>query len=142
MRNIKKVLIVLISLVVILNVSACNNSEIDSDISQLSESDITKQFFSAFESSDYETMKLYCTESCVEEYFHDDNVFGMIWAKAINIGKDPVVSNNGKYNILVDVEMETAETSALYPDTETSFYLVLEKLENSSFLIDGFVTGY
>lgn len=129
------------SLVVILSVSACNNSESDSDISELSPADITEEFFSAFESSDYETMKSYCTESCIEDYFHGDNVFGMIWAKIVNVEENPEVSENGKYNIFVSVEMETAKTSALYPGTETSFYVVLEEIEEDSFLIDGFVTG-
>lgn len=141
MNSIKKTFILLMSLVLIVSLSACNNSENDSDISELSPVEITEQFFSAFETSDYETMKLYCTESCIENYFHGDNVFGMISAKAINIEKDPVVSEDDKYNILVNVEMETAETSSLYPNTETSFYVVLEKLENGSFLIDSFVTG-
>jgi len=142
MTKMEKILIAACLICLCVGLSACNNSENDSDILKLSPSDITEQFFSAFETSDYETMKSYCTKSCIEEYFHDDNVFGMIWAKAINIEKDPVVSEDDKYNIFVDVEMETAKTSALYPDTETSFYVVLEQLENSSFLIDGFTTGY
>ena len=143
MKNIKKILIVLISLAVIISVSACNNSESDSDISELSPTDITEEFFSAFESSDYETMKSYCTESCIEDYFHGDDVFGMIWAKAVNIEKEPVVSegHKNKVFVFVSVEMETAKTSALYPGTETSFYVVLEEIEEDSFLIDGFVTG-
>ena len=70
MKNIKKIFTLLISLMVIVSLSACNNSESDSDISELSPSDITEEFFSAFESSDYETMKSYCTESCIEDYFH------------------------------------------------------------------------
>lgn len=141
MKNIKKIFILLILLMAIVSLSACNNTEINSDISQLSPSEITEEFFSAFETSDYETMKSYCTESCIEDYFHGDNVFGMISAEAINIEKNPEVSEDGKYNIFVDVEMETSETSALYPGTETSFYVVLEKLEDGSFLIDSFVTG-
>lgn len=143
MKNIKKILIVLISLAVIISVSACNNSESDSDISELSPTDITEEFFSAFESSDYETMKSYCTESCIEDYFHGDDVFGMIWAKAVNIEKEPVVSEDHKNKVFVfvSVEMETAKTSALYPGSETSFYVMLEEIEDDSFLIDGFVTG-
>ena len=143
MKNIKKILIVLISLAVIISVSACNNSESDSNISQLSPADITEEFFSAFESSDYETMKSYCTESCIEDYFHGDDVFGMIWAKAVNIEKEPVVSEDHKNKVFVfvSVEMETAKTSALYPGSETSFFVVLKEIEEDSFLIDGFVTG-
>ena len=143
MKNIKKILIVLISLAIIISVSACNNSESDSNISQLSPADITEEFFSAFESSNYETMKSYCTESCIEDYFHGDDVFGMIWAKAVNIEKEPVVSEEHKNQVFVfvSVEMETAKTSALYPSTETAFYVVLEEIEEDSFLIDGFVTG-
>lgn len=121
--------------------SACNNAGSNSDISKLSPSDITKQFFSAFETADYETMKSYCTEECIESYFHDSDVFGMIWAKAINIEDSSTVSNDGKQNVFVDVEMETAKSSALYPSTETSFYVVLKQLDNGSFLIDGFITG-
>ena len=143
MKNIKKILIVLISLAIIISVSACNNSESDSNISQLSPADITEEFFSAFESSNYETMKSYCTESCIEDYFHGDDVFGMIWAKAVNIEKEPVVSEDHKNKVFVfvSVEMETAKTSALYLGSETSFYVVLEEIEEDSFLIDGFVTG-
>lgn len=141
MKNTKKILIILITFAVIVSLSACNKSGSDSDISQLSPAEITEGFFSAFENSDYETMKSYCTESCIEDYFHGDNVFGMIWAKAINIEKDPIISEDDKYNIFVNVEMKTSKNSSLYPDTSTSFHVVLEKLENGSFLIDGFVTG-
>lgn len=141
MTKMKKFLIAACLICLCVCLSACNNAESNSDILKLSPSDITKQFFSAFETADYETMKSYCTEACIEAYFHDGNVFGMIWAKAISIEESPVALEDGKYNIFVDVEMETAKTSALYPATETSFYVVLEQLENGSFLIDGFTTG-
>jgi hypothetical protein len=38
--------------------------------------------------------------------------------------------------------METAITSALYPETETSFYVVLKEQSDESWLIDSFVAGY
>jgi hypothetical protein len=143
MTKLKNFLIAACLICLCVGLSACNNSESDPDISELSPADITEAFFSAFESSDYETMKSYCTESCIEDYFHGDNVFGMIWAKAVNIEKEPVVSEyqENKVYILVSVEMETAKTSALYPESETSFFVVLEEVEEDSFLIDGFVTG-
>jgi hypothetical protein len=143
MTKMKKILIAACLICLCVGLSACNNSESDSDISELSPADITEEFFSAFESSDYETMKSYCTESCIEDYFHGDDVFGMIWAKAVNIEKEPVVSeeHKNKVFVFVSVEMETAKTSALYPSTETAFYVVLEEIEEDSFLIDKFVTG-
>lgn len=143
MTKMKKNLIAACLICLCVGLSACNNSESDSDISELSPADITEEFFSAFESSDYETMKSYCTESCIEDYFHGDDVFGMIWAKAVNIEKEPVVSeeHKNKVFVFVSVEMETAKTSALYPSTETAFYVVLEEIEEDSFLIDKFVTG-
>ncbi len=137
----KKFLMAICLICLCIYLSACNNAENNSDTSETSPADITKQFFEAFETADYDTMKSYCTESCIEAYFHDGNVFGMVWARAINIEETPEVLGDSKYNILVKVEMETTKTSALYPDTETSFYVVFKQLENGSFLIDSFATG-
>ena len=41
----------------------------------------------------------------------------------------------------VSVEMETAETSALYPETQTSFYVELIRNNDDLWLIEGFFTG-
>lgn len=100
--------------------------------------DTVQAFFAAFEAADYQSMQNYCTEDCVDTYFHDGDVFGMVWAKAENIQKQTIEEGEG---FLVDVQMETAPTSALYPETETSFYVWLTQNASGDWLVDSFTTG-
>ncbi len=102
--------------------------------------DVTESFFSAFESSDYAAMEAYCTEKCIEYYFHDGDVNGMVWAELTEIGEEEIADDH-IIDIFVTVEMETAKTSALYPETETSFYVELIQNDDGSWLINGFHTG-
>lgn len=85
-------------------------------------------------------MKNLCTEECIQSYFHDNDVDGMICAKLMEIGEEELNDDN-TVSILVSVEMETAETSALYPETKTAFYIKLVQGDNSSWLINSFPTG-
>ena len=101
---------------------------------------VTERFFSAFASADYETMKAYCTEECVKSYFHNGDVNGMVWAKLTECG-DEEIADDAIVHIFVSVEMETAETSALYPETQTSFYVELIRNNDDLWLIKGFFTG-
>lgn len=100
--------------------------------------DTVQAFFAAFETADYQSMQNYCTEDCVDTYFHDGDVFGMVWAKAENIQKQTIEDKEG---FLVDVQMETAPTSALYSETETSFYVWLTQNASGDWLVDSFTTG-
>jgi hypothetical protein len=118
-----------------------NNNVSNSEVAVAEPVDIIESFFTAFEKADYESMKLYCTEKCINTYFHSDDVFGMIWAKAAQIAKEPESLNENECRIFVDVEMETAKTSALYGESETSFYVTMKRTDNNLWLIDTFVTG-
>ncbi len=117
------------------SLSACKTTRISSE-----PSDITESFFAAFESSDYENMKNYCTAKCIETYFHDGDVDGMVWAKLTELGEEEI-SDDRIVHVFVTVEMETAETSALYPGTETSFYVEFLRSDDNAWLINGFPTG-
>lgn len=134
--NKKKILLLVLAICMVFSMSACK----DAKSSLSTPTDVTKKFFSAFESSDYTTMKAYCTEKCVEYYFHDGDVDGMVWAKLIESGEEEIVDDH-IINIFVTVEMETAKTSALYPETETSFYVELIQNDTGAWLINGFPTG-
>ncbi len=130
----KKFSIVVIIMLFALSLFACDK------INEKTSVDITKEFFKAFETSNYDTMKEFCTSDCIETYFHDNDVNGMIWAKITEIGQEER-EDGEKYYIFVTVDMKTSETSALYPDTETSFYVELQKQENGELLINSFPTG-
>lgn len=134
--KIRKFVPLIFVICILFSLTACKNNEKTSE----TPTDITKNFFSAFETSDYETMKDFCTEECIQSYFHDNDVDGMISAKLTEIGDEELTDDN-TVSILVSVEMETAEVSALYPETETSFYVKLVQDDNSSWLIDSFPTG-
>lgn len=101
-----------------------------------------KDFFSAFEKSDYEAMREYCSKECTDAFFHDGDVFGMAWAKLERVGeyKENYVTESG-FAILLDVKMETVESSSLYPEAETTFYIVLKEKSDGVFVIDTFITG-
>lgn len=114
---------------------ACQDAENDA----VKPMDIVEEFFQAFEVSDYEMMKRYCTESCIETYFHEGNVDGMVWAKLAEPAKEEIVDDHVT-RIFVAVEMETAETSALYPEMETAFYVEFI-YSDGVWLIDAFPTG-
>lgn len=103
--------------------------------------EVVKTFFAAFNTADYETMKQSCTTECFDSYFHEGDVFGMVRANATKIAEEPKKLNETEYSIFVDVEMETAKTSALYNETETSFSVVLQKGADNSWHIDRFITG-
>jgi len=133
--NMKKFLLV-IFICMVSTLTACKDTKNPSS----TPTEVTESFFSAFESSDYTTMKTYCTEKCIEYYFHDGDVDGMVWAKLTEIGEEEI-ADDSIINVFVTVEMETAKTSALYPETETSFYVELIQNDNGSWLINGFPTG-
>ena len=95
------------------------------------------KFFEAFGESDYEAMKAFCTESCIEDYFHDGDVYGMILANVTDI-------DYGRYRedgcyFFVTVEMEASEDSELAGGTTASFYVVLVQDEEENWLVDRFV---
>ncbi|WP_097014025.1 hypothetical protein [Anaerocolumna aminovalerica] len=83
----KRLLIIVCILGLLTGLIACKNNSSDvGDNNNLSNSEaavigpveIIKSFFTAFEKADYESMKIYCTEKCINTYFHGDDVFGMI----------------------------------------------------------------
>ncbi len=142
----KRICIVIVVIRLLMCLSSCSNQNSEnnsgtngSQISTDQPRDIVKSFFDAFEKADYDTMKEYCTKECVDSYFHDKDVFGMVWAKPVDVEIDS--SNENQCKIFVTVEMETAENSALYGESKTSFYVVLNKTDDDSWVIHSFVTG-
>ena len=101
-------------------------------------------FFTSFETSDYESMKKYCTMNCFNDYFHENDVNGMISAKLTS-------SEDIKYKyteddmleayVFVTVDMEPSSDSALVGETSTSFYVVLRQTEDIQWKIKGFTTS-
>ena len=135
----KRVGALLLALALLLTGSGCGGSDSEKTAAG-SPAEVAQAFFRAFQTADYETMKTYCTDACVENYFHDGDVFGMIRAKLTAL-EETEQSENQICNLFVTVEMETAETAALYPDTETSFYIRLTESADGLWQIDEFFTG-
>ena len=105
---------------------------------------VISKFFISFETSDYGSMKKYCTMNCFNDYFHEKDVNGMILAKLTS-------SEDIKYKyteddmleayVFVTVDMEPSSDSALVGETSTSFYVVLRQTENIQWKIKGFTTS-
>lgn len=131
----KRVGVILCILSLFIFLSACSEQK-----SETQPVEIAEMFFGAFEKADYELMKTYSTQECIDTFFHDGDVFGMVWCKVVKM-EEPEILSEDECRIFVDVEMETAETSALYGETETSFYIVLNKTNNGSWAVHSFTTG-
>ncbi len=105
---------------------------------------IVNQFFASFGKSDFESMKKYCTQSCIDTFFQKDGVYGMKKASLTDVYIDPLEfakSSNG-FNVFVTVDMVPHEMSVFDPrQTSTSFYVILERQSDGRYLINEFVTG-
>ena len=105
----------------------------------------TELFFKAFYNQDFEKMKRYCTQNCIDNFFGDDYVFGMKKAMPLSIGTVDNLAEkgytNGEWIAQPKVKMIPAENSVFDPNqTETSFYMIL-KQQDGRYLIDEFATG-
>ena len=106
--------------------------------------DTVSAFFSAFEQSNFDEMKQYCTPDCIDGFFGSGYVFGMQRAKLTNLTIDPTeyAKSSNDFIVQVDVEMQSAPGS-VYAEgqTQTSFYLILLRQEDGSYRINEFATG-
>ena len=120
--------------------------ETEKDLSEMSDPIRTVElFFKAFYNQDFEKMKRYCTQSCVDNFFGDDYVFGMKKAMPLSIATVDNLAEkgftDGEWIAQPKVKMIPAENSVFDPNqTEISFYLIL-KQQDGRYLIDEFATG-
>lgn len=120
--------------------------ETEKDLREMSDPIRTVElFFKAFYNQDFEKMKRYCTQSCVDNFFGDDYVFGMKKATPLSIATVDNLAEkgytNGEWIAQPEVKMIPAENSVFDPNqTKTSFYMIL-KQQNGIYLIDEFATG-
>ena len=120
--------------------------ETEKDLREMSDPIRTVElFFKAFYNQDFEKMKRYCTQSCVDNFFGDDYVFGIKKAMPLSIATVDNLAEkgftDGEWIAQPKVKMIPAENSVFDPNqTETLFYLIL-KQQNGRYLIDEFATG-
>lgn len=98
------------------------------------------RFFEAFEKQDYEAMKAYCTQECIDNLFHEDNVWGIKSAKIKNIDTTKCLSHH-EYSSFVEIEIDPTKESALYPETSTYVYIVFLRNHNQNLKIHSIETG-
>lgn len=99
-----------------------------------------KQYFEAFAKADYKTMATLSTYHHNNFYLHKGDTFGMKWAKAKNIKFEGL--KDGKMWFIIDVDMETTKTSALYPSSETTFLVAVVNVQDGKWRIDEYATGW
>lgn len=103
------------------------------------------QFFYSFGTGDFENMKRYCTQNCINTFFKDDAVFGMKKANLTEMNINPLeyAKSSNVFNIFVSVNMTPSEKSVFDPsETSTSFYVILQRQTDGRYLIDEFATGF
>jgi|GEM_PF-6322957 len=108
---------------------------------------VIEKYFISFEKSDYETMMALSTEYHNKNLVHDNDVWGMKWAKAKEIklveNTEYLRIENAEPTLVygVSVDMETVKTSSQYPSTSTFFYVILVKDNNGTWRVDRYTTG-
>lgn len=101
-------------------------------------------FFKSFNKSNFEEMKKYCTQSCVDTFFGNGFVFGMKKASVTSMGisQEEYLKSSNDFNIMVSVNMTPDENSVFEPSqTSTSFYICLIRQPDGRYLINRFATG-
>lgn len=106
--------------------------------------EVVTKYFEAFKEADYKIMSTLATPRNNKQLMNPEAVWGMKWARAkkIEMVSDPGflrVTNSIVFDVSVD--METVKTSAMYPSTQTSFYVILVKDERGNWKVDGYTTG-
>lgn len=102
-----------------------------------------ESYFLCYEKGDFEGMKKFCSKSFVEEYFHNDDVFGNKIAKLISFNDIKYDENTKKYIAVVQVECIPTEKSALYnkdkPNDPVNTYIsFVLNVDNKNALIESF----
>ena len=101
---------------------------------------LIESFFDCFKEKDYDGMKQFCTEECVENYFHGTDVFGFEKAELLNFQPEEFLIRDEEYWFGVHLKVLTLPKSALYPEETADLYMVLIKSDNK-WMIKGLETG-
>jgi len=103
--------------------------------------DVVNGFFNAFKNSDYENMKDYCTQNCIDKYFLSNSVYGMKSASIDNI-VDIIKEDETTYKFFVDVNIKEAAELSIFSkeDRDTSLFVVLTK-EDGMWKVNEFTQG-
>ncbi len=100
--------------------------------------------FKAFHKLDFEKMKGYCTENCVDKFFEDSCVFGMKNAsiKSMSYANGSLETSDRAF-IEVSLYKIEFDGNSVFSEgrNPTSFYLILQRQDDGRYLIDEFATG-
>ncbi len=127
------------------------NEEIETpknlDLSNVLElpSSTIKSFFSSFAQGDFESMKKYCTQECIDNYFHTEHgdVFGLKKAELLSADATQTHYDTppNEYIVFVDLKVEPSEYSSIYPSTDFGFFVHLLRQSDGTYLIHNFSTS-
>ena len=115
-------------------------NEYHNNIDQTFPTSVINGFFKAFESGDYETMKKYCTEPCINSHFmkNDEgnifNVFGMSMATLRSVSEPDYLKGDRFLGYTVNVSCKTPESFSILLSKNT-FRVFLEKQEDNTYII-------
>lgn len=126
-------------LIVTLLFGCGTNQQNKTDKLQLTERyKVIELFYQAYDKKDYKKMYEYLTPEMKKDI--SKQIKSIPRAKLISINKDNSQTWDGEYWINIDLEIETTQSSSLYPDTTWRLYLLTEKI-NNKWLITNFTTG-
>ena len=138
----KTISIISCCLVICLLFIGCGTVNTENKEIAIIENDL-KSYFSCYEKGDFEGMKKFCTKSYVDEYFHDDDVFGNATAKLVDFKEIKYDEEAMKYIAVVQIECMPTKISALYnrdkPDDPVNTYMdLVVSVDNGNAVIEAF----
>ncbi len=113
------------------------------DVNTKNKSSVCNAFFEAFAKKDYEGMKKYCTNFCIENHFRNtdvpefSNVFGYVTAFAKNISV-PYTTNEKQQDILYVTAYFIVPLHSSAVSGEAVIKVFFEKQPDGTYLIDDF----
>lgn len=104
-----------------------------------------KSFFSSFAQGDFESMKQYCTQECIDNHFHAEHgdVFGLKKAELLSADTTQTFYDTppDEYVVFVYLKVEPSEYSSIYPSTDFGFFVHLLRQADGTYLINNFSTS-
>lgn len=128
-----------------ITVSVANASDAEKELMEMTNPTRTAElFFKAFYNQNFEKMKSYCTEHCINAYFGNSSVYGMksVSLKSIGTSADSHEASE-KFPLEISAYKIEFDNSSVFSKNRNSlsFYMLLHKQPNGTYLIDEFATG-
>jgi hypothetical protein len=133
MKVIQRISLILVSVIMLFG-CGISKQEQSSDLHLNERYQTIKEFYQYYDKKEYEKMNQYLSENMKNNF--SEGIEAIPRAKLISINEDQSKEWDGKYWINVDLEIETAKSSSIYPEKECNLYILVSEVNNKWIIVD------